>query len=326
MGIKVSVLMITYNHERYIAQALDSVLAQDVDFDYEIVVGEDHSSDGTLRIVSEYQLRNPGRIRIVTSEANVGMHQNLIRTYRACRGDYIAMLEGDDYWTSPEKLQLQVNFLEGNPSYAICFHGVEIYSEMVDRVIDRVRAATSDTTFTLDDIVSDNMIPTCSALFRNRLIDEFPEWLCRLRMLDWPMNVLNAHTGPAMYLDKVMAMYRVHPQGVWNQTTEESQLQSIIGTLDLFIEHFDPRLGQKMRAAQDRRKLALLELYAHSGKVEPAAALMEVLRESDDPQILVALNGISGKLRFSWWYMLLNKWQETQFVLKKLRRRLREAL
>src|SRR3712207_1086613 len=103
-SMKVSVLMLAYNHEKFIAQALDSALMQQVNFDYEIVIGEDCSTDNTRDILIRYQKEYPHRIRLLLPEKNLGMHDNLIQTFKACRGDYIAFLEGDDYWTSPNKL------------------------------------------------------------------------------------------------------------------------------------------------------------------------------------------------------------------------------
>lgn len=108
--MKVSVLMITYNHEKFIAQAIDSILMQQVNFDYEIVIGEDCSTDGTRAIVIQYQKEYPDKIRLLLPEENLGMHKNFVQTFRACQGEYIALLEGDDYWTSPRKLQKQVDF------------------------------------------------------------------------------------------------------------------------------------------------------------------------------------------------------------------------
>jgi glycosyltransferase involved in cell wall biosynthesis len=117
--MKLSVAMITYNHERFITQALESVLAQRVNFDYEIVVGEDCSTDDTRAIVMYFHRRYPGRIVPLLREKNIGGARNIELTLAACRGQYVAMLEGDDYWTCEDKLQRQVDFLDANPDYAI---------------------------------------------------------------------------------------------------------------------------------------------------------------------------------------------------------------
>ena len=124
--MKVSVLTITYNHEKYIAQAIESVLIQEVNFDYELVIGEDCSTDKTREIVIDYQRKYPHKIRLLLNEKNLGMHRNFAQTYHACRGQYIAVLEGDDFWTSPHKLQKQVDFLDNNPDFAICFHNMQV--------------------------------------------------------------------------------------------------------------------------------------------------------------------------------------------------------
>src|SRR5206468_1692068 len=113
-----SVLMITYNHEAFISQAIESVLSQETDFDFELVIGEDCSPDATRRIVQSYERSYPHRVRPLYHERNVGMGNNLLQSYQACSGDYIAVLEGDDYWSDRRKLQKQVNFMENHPSHA----------------------------------------------------------------------------------------------------------------------------------------------------------------------------------------------------------------
>src|SRR5438132_1821213 len=102
--MKLSVMMITYNHERFIAQALDSILAQRVNFDYEIVIGEDCSTDGTRDILMDFHRRYPDRIVLLLRDHNLGVMRNFEATLGACRGRYLALLEVDDYWTSENKL------------------------------------------------------------------------------------------------------------------------------------------------------------------------------------------------------------------------------
>jgi glycosyltransferase involved in cell wall biosynthesis len=129
MEPKVSVRIITYNHEKYIGSALDSVLMQEVNFPYEIVIGEDCSTDNTRKILLEYKERHPDLIRLLLHEKNTGIHYNIRQTVATCRGRYMAMLDGDDYWTDPHKLQKQVDFLDNNPGCPLCFHSVEVRHE-----------------------------------------------------------------------------------------------------------------------------------------------------------------------------------------------------
>lgn len=123
----VSVCIVTYNHELYINKAIEGVLQQRIAFPYEIVIGEDCSTDGTREIVFSYQKRYPDIIRVITSDNNVGMFNNGTRTERACRGKYIAWCEGDDYWHHPLKLQMQVDYLEAHPDVGFIHSGADTY-------------------------------------------------------------------------------------------------------------------------------------------------------------------------------------------------------
>src|ERR1700686_765845 len=124
--MKLSVMLITYNHEPFIAQVLQSILDQRVNFDYEIVVGEDCSTDRTREILMNFHYRYPGRIVPLLRDRNLGMMLNLKQTPSACQGKYVALIEGDDYWTCEDKLQKQVDFLDSHPEYAICCHRARI--------------------------------------------------------------------------------------------------------------------------------------------------------------------------------------------------------
>ncbi len=123
----VSILMVTYNHERFIARAIEGATQQETDFPFELVIGEDCSTDRTREIVSEYAERYPDVIRVITSDSNVGMRQNSIRTRRACRGKYISTCDGDDYWHNPTKLQKQADYLEDNPNCGLVFSDYNRY-------------------------------------------------------------------------------------------------------------------------------------------------------------------------------------------------------
>lgn len=118
----VSVLMTTYNHERYLARAVESVLAQQTSFAVELVLGEDCSTDGTRALCEAYAAEYPGRVRLVTGSANIGWRANYLRTLEACRGKYVAYCDGDDWWSDPHKLQMQVDLMESDPSSRHVLH------------------------------------------------------------------------------------------------------------------------------------------------------------------------------------------------------------
>ena len=124
----VSVCMVSYNHVNYIARSIESVLIQKTTFPIQLVIGEDCSNDGTADIVKYYANKYPDTIKARCNFQNMGMSSNFIKTLKECSGKYIAVLDGDDYWTDPFKLQKQVDFLESNPRYSLCCHRYSIYN------------------------------------------------------------------------------------------------------------------------------------------------------------------------------------------------------
>lgn len=131
----ISVKMITYNHARYISQAIECVLAQKTVFPFELVIGEDCSTDGTREIVFDYARRYPELIRVITTDQNVGMQKNSNRTSDACQGKYIAYCEGDDYWHHPEKLQKQVAYLESHPECGLVCSDYDVLNSVSEKRI-----------------------------------------------------------------------------------------------------------------------------------------------------------------------------------------------
>jgi glycosyltransferase involved in cell wall biosynthesis len=245
-SMKVSVFTTTYNHEPFITEAIESVLMQEVDFEYEHVIGEDCSTDRTREIVLDYQKRYPGRIRLLLREKNVGGRQNFIETYQACRGEYVAILEGDDYWTSPHKLQKQVDFLDAHPEYAICFHGATKKYEAGAIKPRKIVEPTYTSFYTLEDLLERNFIRTCSTMFRNNLFGGFPPWFRTTPTGDWPLHVLNAQHGDIGYIDEVMAIHRVHSGSIWSPRSVVERRKSIIRTLEIFRQHLDPKYDGKI--------------------------------------------------------------------------------
>jgi glycosyltransferase involved in cell wall biosynthesis len=171
----VSVDMITYNHAPYIAKAIECVLAQKTSFPFELVIGEDCSTDGTREIVLDYARRFPEKIRVITSDRNVGMKENSNRVYAALRGKYIAWCEGDDYWHSEGKLQLQVDYLESHPDCGlICSdynqHDTKTGKTTINYFMNSGRAVVESPG--INDILSGNGgILTCTVVARRELIN-----------------------------------------------------------------------------------------------------------------------------------------------------------
>ncbi len=212
---KVSVSIITYNHRDYISQAIDSVLAQQVDFAYEIIIGDDYSTDGTREILLSYQQQHPDIIQLVLHPrryAGVPGRLNNITNLYACRGRYVAMLDGDDYWISHDKLQRQVDFLEQHSEYVLAFHDALVVSDAAgfapfyhSEGFDFLR---QDRSFLQQDIAKQWFVPTSSVVFRNNQIGEFPEWFWNVYSADYFLQMLLLQHGNARYFYNVKGARR----------------------------------------------------------------------------------------------------------------------
>jgi len=235
----VSVCMITYNHDKYISQAIEGVLIQKADFQIELVIGEDYSTDSTREICEKYASMYPNIIRLLPSHKNLGMMPNFIRTLQACTGKYIALCEGDDYWTDPYKLQKQVDFLEANPGYVFTFHDALILNQKTGETRVRIGDRKIDTTVDLKSLITQKNITTASILSRNILdYNSFPSWFSLITNGDYGLCVLLAERGLGKYIPEVMSVYRFHEGGVWSgngfEFTYNADLQFYNYLLDYF--------------------------------------------------------------------------------------------
>jgi glycosyltransferase involved in cell wall biosynthesis len=237
MTPKVSICMITYNHEKFIEQAIDSVLMQKTNFDYELVIGEDCSSDRTREIVIDYQKKFPDKIRLLLPRYNLGMITNFIQTLKACQGQYIALLEGDDYWTDPLKLKKQVDFLDASSEFVICFHNMMVKYEDESQKTHSSNINQKEVS-TLDDLTNSNFIYTASCVFRNNLIKEFPEWFKEVALGDLPLFILLAQYGKIRFLNEIMGVYRVNNESVWAKKNELYKSSSAAHLFEKLHKHF----------------------------------------------------------------------------------------
>jgi glycosyltransferase involved in cell wall biosynthesis len=239
--MKLSIGLITYNHRAFIEQAVSGILAQRTNFEYEIIVGEDYSTDGTRQILLRMQEEHPGKICMLDAGRNLGMIQNYIRTFEACRGEYVALLDGDDYWCDENKLQRQVDFLDQNPEYSISFHAVRWTYEdhsLPDKVVRPKRGAGP---YDLSDLLVSMFVTTCSAVVRRSAVGEFPGWIQVVKTMDYPIMVLAAGNGKIGYIDDVMAIYRVHSGGLWTSMNMIDRLITNLVLLENANPHFSLR-------------------------------------------------------------------------------------
>lgn len=262
---KVSVLMITYNHEKYIEQAVRSVMMQETDFDYELVIGEDCSTDSTREIVLQLKEEFPDKIKLLLHEKNVGMIPNMVATYNACTGEYIALCEGDDYWTHPKKLQLQVDFLENSPEFVMCFHPVWTSSKP-DECTDIYEGGNpSQRDYSLADLFDiRQLMPTCSVVFKN--IMTIPKWYHDCKLGDFPLFALILKHGKAKKLNSVMGVYRKHIGGVWSGIDSIQRQRINLDTLNIVNLEFDYNFSDRLKLSNKYIALARTYVKIHDYK------------------------------------------------------------
>ena len=250
--MKLTVIVTTFNHEPFIAQALDSVLQQVTSFDFELIVGDDASTDGTRRILERSRAGHPDRIRLVLPAVNQGNNGNtLARLLLAqARGEYVAWLDGDDYWLVPEKLQCQVDYLEVHQDVSICCHrAYNLYPDGTARPYeDNFEYEVGRRTFQLTDILFQNFLPTCSIVFRRRFLPPLPGSYERMPSADWFLNVLLAGRGPIAYLDPVWGVRRVHANGVISAKPQAVKIAFNITCVKTIDAHFRWRYHRLARA------------------------------------------------------------------------------
>ncbi len=277
---RVSVAMITYNHERYIKQAIESVLSQEVNFEVELVIGEDCSKDGTRRIVQEYAGKYPNVIRALLPGENLGLQKNLITVIEACTGDFIALLDGDDYWTDSQKLARQVKFLDSNLECASCFHNAIMfwddqsssgpYLSLHTRANRLMCRSGMKSRFSQKDFFRGNFIPSCSVMFRREALGKFPPWFAKLPIDDLPLHILCAEQGMAGYLPDVMAAYRLHSGSFWSSRAPIDKISSEIKMFEMLEQYLQSRPNSV--ACQASRREAARAISRSRSKLKLARA------------------------------------------------------
>lgn len=212
--VMVSICMITYNHEPYIKQAIEGVLMQKTNFKYELVIGEDCSSDNTRKICQEFS-QKAHQIKLLPADENLGMMPNFMRTLEACSGKYIAMCEGDDYWVDPLKLEKQIDFLENHREYAGSAHQAMV---LIDNTESRLFRQNVPSDISVDDIIGGRLFHTASVVCRRTVLKQLnnaPAVLSGDRLL----NFCIAFSGKIRFFDDCMCVYRIHGSGMSSVVT-----------------------------------------------------------------------------------------------------------
>ena len=269
--------MTAYQHGPYIADALEGVLAQETEFEFEILVGEDDSDDNTRDICLDYQRRYPDKIKLFLNSRNDVIYidglatgrSNFMKLLAAAKGEFIALCEGDDYWCNPHKLQRQVETLRENPTASLCFHDVQITEEGKDNV--RFPDFGVSKTFSTQNLFTQWFIPTCSIVFRNDIT--LPAWFTDVLSGDIALHFLAAEKGNILYLPELWGIYRRHPGGASRQ--HNSYRKAI--AMSRLYHYVDLFTGRRYRELVDEAIKGEIEMHIeHPAKRQQEKRYLEL--------------------------------------------------
>lgn len=233
MNQLLSILCITYNHDKFIGEAIESWLEQKTDFQIEIIIGDDCSTDKTVYEVKKH-LKIHNNIKLIERAKNIGFINNFIETYKQCNGKYIAICEGDDYWIDKNKLQMQVDFLENNNNYVLTH--TNVFTLNNEKKLCQLKP---DSYNYENNIYNKNEISTLTAVFRNFNIDFSEKW-SQFMMADWPLWITLSEKGRFKYFDKKTGVYRINETGIWQNGWKDKigseRLLNEVAVLDFFLK------------------------------------------------------------------------------------------
>lgn len=265
----VSISCITYNHEDYIVDAIEGFLMQKTNFDFEILIHDDASTDRTAQIIRDYQKRYPEIIKPILQTENQhskGVKRiSYIYNHNRSKGKYIALCEGDDYWTDENKLQKQVDYMEQNPDCSMCFHAVNIKDEKRNKIVEYPRLYNENTVLDNSKIFPHNSkkTATCSFLYRKEVLNSPPGFFFDSLVGDYPTAFILAFKGRTFYYNEVMAIYRRSIKGSY--TERHKEFSSIIKSetnkkefLILYNEYTNYKFNQQIAEIINHINIKLL--------------------------------------------------------------------
>ncbi|EOU1146131.1 glycosyltransferase [Clostridium perfringens] len=223
--IVVSISCITYNHENYIAKAIESFLAQKTNFKFEILIHDDASTDNTQNIIRDYHKRYPEIIKPILQKENQysrGVKRiSYLYNEKRAKGKYIACCEGDDYWIDEYKLQKQVDFMEKNKECSMCFHAASIFDDKKMKVISIQRAYDKNCIAKLEDIIMEggDFCVTYSILYPKKLTNDLPPFYMEAHVGDYPLQMILASKGFVYYMNDNMSVYRINVKNSWTSNS-----------------------------------------------------------------------------------------------------------
>ena len=281
--MKINVIVTTYNHEKYITQCLESVLEQKGDFQIEVIVGDDCSTDNTRKIIKEFEERYPKIISVLPMEKNLGITKNLKRCLDACSGEYIAICEGDDYWTDEYKLQKQMTLLETHQDFSMCFSALMIYHEDKDIFELHLGQTLFDKEFlTTEELIDNNYIGNFSCcMYRGEVVRKLPQGIFEFFTVDWMFNICCSQFGDIGYIKTVMSVYRQHEKGTWSGRLPFEKARMLYGYIDEYNRFFNYEYDQGLTSHQKR---LIMSFPLEFREFVPDAVIIQALTNQNQAQ------------------------------------------
>lgn len=217
---------------------------QKTDFNYEILIGEDCSTDDTRQIVEKYVKLYPEKIKLITTEQNVGVSKNSQRLFENSKGKYIAVCEGDDYWTDSNKLQQQVDYMENHSDCSMCFHASEILQANKRKTGMIIRPYNEDKVSPIEDIITGGggFCPTGSLIYPKELLEDIPFFFRNAHVGDYPVQLILSSKGYVYFMKKCMSTYRIGVEGSWTsrmfnkEGIKENMINILQGDIEILKE------------------------------------------------------------------------------------------
>ena len=261
----VTVFIPTYNQKEFIAKAIESALTQKRNFEYEIMISDDGSTDGTPDIVKQYCMKYPDIIRSIGDGVNRGISKNFKRGFKQARGEYVAVLEGDDYWTDPDKVIKQKLFLDKNQGHSMVFSKILVHDMQRDMksTLPRQDNIVGDTLTGIDFLNDPNMnlIGNFSCcMFRAEVMRNAPELIYENRINEIGVAFYLEKVGPIGFIDEVMSVYVQHGKGVWTGSDRKQQLESGLRTRQIAMIMADAQYHESIdKVIQEKFLIPLSE-------------------------------------------------------------------
>ena len=250
-----TVLLVSYNHEKYIERAINCIINQKTDFKFNIVVADDFSTDNTLEIIKSYQIKYPELISILDTNRNYGITKNYQRAFAAINNcDYVSVLEGDDEWLDDYRLQKHVDFLSHHDNCSMVFNQYLVY--MIEDNTNWVQPFLSNMRYefiSIETLINDNIIgnfSTCTYRLAN--LKRIKSELFDLVAYDWMINIYQAQFGKIGYLPQVMSVYYLHSGGTWSSKTREQQVRDLINIIDIYDKFYEHKYNSAFNLHKER--------------------------------------------------------------------------